>query len=255
LPRTAQRRLGRPASPLCNTALNPRWIAADTGFMPDHAMAERPLRRGSRARAPRGRLASISCLAAVAAAFAAVPAWAGTVLSGAPVSVVRLAASGKMPQPPAVYDFHWASDCGTRGALGCTSTLDQVTLDPMLLRMSSANVATGLGKGVPLMSFVLFHELGHVFDREWMTDAARTRFTGLIGRTGDWWSAADGPPPAELFADAYALCSIYGARIPHDLRHPVGYGWKPSVALDAASCAIVLGVASAKVAVPILQSR
>jgi hypothetical protein len=114
--------------------------------------------------------------------------------------------------------------------------------------MSSARVVTGLGNGVPLMSFVLFHELGHVFDREWMTDAARTRFMSVIGRAGDWWSADAGPPAAELFADAYALCSIYGATIPRDLRRPVGYGWKPSVALEAATCGIVVGVASAHAA-------
>jgi hypothetical protein len=164
------------------------------------------------------------------------------VLTGAPSSIVRAAGSGKMPQPPVVYEFHWSDTCGGGVALGCTVQGD-VTLDELLVRLPTARVVTGLGNGAPLMSFVLFHELGHVFDREWMTDSARTSFMNVIGRTDGWWSAELGPPPAELFADAYAVCSIYGPTIPHDLRQPVGYGWKPTVALDAASCGIILGVA------------
>jgi len=193
-------------------------------------------------------------IVAFAATLTAVPAQAGIVLAGAPSSVVRVAASGKMPQPPVVYEFHWSNGCGTYGSLGCTLAQAEVTLDPMLLRLPTARVMTGVGSGVPLMSFVLFHELGHVFDREWMTDAARASFMSVIRRSDGWWSAQDGPPPAELFADAYALCSIYGASIPRNLRHPVGYGWKPTVALDAVTCGIVLSVAGARAAAALLAT-
>ena len=111
---------------------------------------------------------------------------ADVMLAGAPPSVGRLAASGKMPQPTVVYEFHWSSDCGAFGALGCTLAQQQVTLDPMLLRLTSARVMTGLGQGAPLISFVLFHEIGHIFDRESMTDADRARCMSLIGRTDGW---------------------------------------------------------------------
>ncbi len=175
-------------------------------------------------------------------------AQAGVVLAGAPGQVANIAASGRMPQPRVVYEFHWTDTCGAIDAPGCTLAQEQLTLDPALLLSPSAMIETGIGNGVPLMQFVLFHELGHVFDRELMTDATRAAFMDLIGRTDGWWSAADGAPPEELFADAYALCSIYGAAIPRDTLHPVGYGWKPTVALQKESCGIVLsagGIGSA----------
>ena len=56
----------------------------------------------------------------------------------------------------------------------------------------------------------------------------------------------DGAPPAELFADAYTPCSIYGETIPRDMLHPVGYGWQPTAAVDAAACGIVLSVAGTR---------
>jgi hypothetical protein len=181
----------------------------------------------------------------IGAVVLAGPGQAGVVLTGAPTSLGRIAASGRMPQPSVVYAFHWAGACGALAAPGCTLGESEVTLDPNLLRLPSARIVTGIGQGAPLLRFVLFHELGHVFDREWMTDATRASFMGLIGRTDGWWSSADGPPPGELFADAYALCSIYGATIPRDLADPVGYGWKPTVAVEAASCGIVLNAAVA----------
>jgi hypothetical protein len=150
---------------------------------------------------------------------------------------------GRMPQPRVVYEFHWTDACGAVDAPGCTLAQEQLTLDPTLLLMPSAMIATGIGDGVPLMQFVLFHELGHVFDRELMTDATRTAFMDLIGRTDGWWSAADGAPPAELFADAYALCSIYGATISRNTVNPVGYGWEPTAVLQMQSCRIVLSAA------------
>ena len=175
-------------------------------------------------------------------------AQAGVVLAGAPGQVASIAASGKMPQPRVVYDFQWTETCGAIDAPGCTLVQEQLTLDPALLLTPSAMIETGIGNGVPLMQFVLFHELGHVFDRELMTDATRAAFMELIGRTDGWWSAADGAPPEELFADAYALCSIYGAAIPRDTLHPVGYAWKPTMALQRQSCGIVIsagGIGSA----------
>jgi hypothetical protein len=208
-------------------------------------------RRGTRRAAALGRtfFVALGASVAAAAALSAAPAGASVVLTGAPSSVLRVAASGRMPQPSALYAFHWSAECGAVGALGCTLAQGEVTLDPTLLDLPSARVVTGLGDGAPLMSFVLFHELGHVFDREWMTDADRARFMTILGRTDGWWSMQDGPPPAELFADAYALCSIYGATIPRNLAHPVGYGWKPTVAVDAATCGIMVGVAGDRAAV------
>lgn len=196
------------------------------------------------ARRARSRLYA-TLLAAVSVALLAGSAQAGVVLTGAPASLGRIASAGRMPQPPVVYAFHWSGICATSDAPGCTFAQEELTLDPALLRVPSARIVTGIGEGVPLLPFVLFHEIGHVFDREWMTDATRASFMNLIGRTDGWMSAADGAPPAELFADAYALCSIYGATIPHDLLRPVGYGWKPTVALDTATCGIVLSAAGA----------
>jgi hypothetical protein len=133
-------------------------------------------------------------------------------------------------------------------ALGCTFSERQLALDPMLFRSTADRVVTGLGNGVPLLSFVLFHELGHVFDREWMTDADRAAFMTAIGRAGGWWSADSGAPPAELFADAYSLCSIYGARIARDITAPVGYGWEPTSSLQRTVCGLMQAVGRSRLA-------
>jgi hypothetical protein len=118
-------------------------------------------------------------------------AQAGVVLAGAPASLASVAAVGRMPQPQVVYAFHWTDACGAIDAPGCTLGHEELTLDPTLLLIPSAMIATGIGNGVPLVQFVLFHELGHVFDRELMTDATRAAFMDLIGRTDGWWSATD----------------------------------------------------------------
>ena len=189
-----------------------------------------------------GRRSAIFAALALACLGYAQAGGSGVVLAGAPAAVVRLAAEGKMPQPPAVYDFIWSGTCVTRSALGCTYSDRQLALDRQLLRSPSERVVTGLGAGIPLLSYVLFHELGHVFDQEWMTDAARDAFMNATGLERDWWSADGGAPPAELFADAYALCSFYGARIARDITTPVGYGWKPTVAEQRLVCGLIQGV-------------
>jgi hypothetical protein len=166
-------------------------------------------------------------------------------LDGAPTAVLRVVASGKMPQPTATYAFAWSESCGAIRAFGCMVPGSRLTLDPELLGLGDDRIDTGIGEGVPILNYVLFHELGHVFDNEWMTAQARQAFLDAIGRPGDDWdSPADAAPPAELFADAYAVCSVYGAAIPRGLTSAVGYGWKPTAALQRAVCGLIRSVGS-----------
>lgn len=66
----------------------------------------------------------------------------------------------------------------------------------------------------------LAHELGHVIDRQQLTDRERARFTALLHRTGDPWFADRTPRPddrereyyrrsvGERFANLYAACLV-----------------------------------------------
>jgi hypothetical protein len=75
---------------------------------------------------------------------------------------------------------------------------------------------------------VRWHEIGHQFDRQLLTDDDRTWFTRALGRTGEPWDGDAGV--AETFADAYAACAIgiwrmtrrNGMRV-YDVEHDTDY--------------------------------
>jgi hypothetical protein len=61
--------------------------------------------------------------------------------------------------------------------------------------------------------FVLYHELGHLFDLKVLNQRERRRFKRILhlGRRA-WFGRY--PPPGERFADGYAACGLYGRRRP-----------------------------------------
>jgi hypothetical protein len=86
--------------------------------------------------------------------------------------------------------------------------------------------------------FDRWHETGHVFDDEVLTDEDRVLFTRLLGFTpGSWlrgYEELDGGPvtfmagvrsPSEHFADAYAACAL---GLDPDTNWVDGYGYHPS---------------------------
>ena len=93
--------------------------------------------------------------------------------------------------------------------------------------------------------FTRWHELGHLFDAQLLTDADRAWFTARLGFAAgtpwigddDAWAEYGGMVvPAEHFADAYAMCALGlspGGRRGRDGRIEVGwidtYGYMPSV--------------------------
>ena len=54
-----------------------------------------------------------------------------------------------------------------------------------------------------------FHELGHVFDAQVLTDGERQRFRRLVGARGPWFGVVGEDSPGEQFAEAYALCARF----------------------------------------------
>ncbi len=60
--------------------------------------------------------------------------------------------------------------------------------------------------GAPNLRAVLYHELGHLFDFRLLGAAERRAYRRLIGRAGRPWFGGVNPP-AEQFAEAYALCA------------------------------------------------
>lgn len=84
---------------------------------------------------------------------------------------------------------------------------------------------------------ILYHELGHVFDRLHLSDGDRAWFTRRlkVDAAADWWAEPTGWAPlgvrlvpGEAFADLYAMCAEYPRRF---LRYrggtDEGYGWWP----------------------------
>jgi hypothetical protein len=86
--------------------------------------------------------------------------------------------------------------------------------------------------------FDRWHETGHVFDDEVLTDEDRVLFTRLLGfKPGSWlrgYEELSGAPltfmagvrsPSEHFADAYAACAL---GLDPDTNWVDGYGYHPS---------------------------
>jgi hypothetical protein len=58
--------------------------------------------------------------------------------------------------------------------------------------------------------FELWHERGHLFDAQVLTDAQRAWFTRMLKMEGPWdqGTGMGTRGPSEVFADAYATCAI-----------------------------------------------
>ena len=92
-----------------------------------------------------------------------------------------------------------------------------------------------LVRGAPRMRRVLYHELGHLFDFRLMGRGERRAYKRLIGQRGRGWFAGKNPP-AEQFAEAYALC----ARTRRIARAARGhYAFRTSPRRHAAVCALI----------------
>lgn len=80
------------------------------------------------------------------------------------------------------------------------------------------------------------HELGHVFDAQVMTGAARERFAAIFGLRGQGWT--EGPYRLRLeeqFAQGYMLCA-------YDPRQPfsaTSIGYAPSIRQHRRVCALI----------------
>lgn len=81
---------------------------------------------------------------------------------------------------------------------------------------------------------VVYHELGHIVDFEFLSPSDRTMFKRLTHDTGQWWTpdeVARGDAPAERFAEAFRLCV-------HSTKWPAQFtgGYLPSVKTHRRVC-------------------
>lgn len=139
------------------------------------------------------------------------------------LSVPAVAQAGRTPltMPPSLT-VHEATSCPDEWGASCSDPYsDQIWLAP------------GTGR------FERFHEIGHQFDRQVLTDAHRAWFTDLFGypSSADWYATVG---PQEKFADAYATCSV-GIRLRHQggltvVSQRSGYGYAPSARLYVRVC-------------------
>jgi hypothetical protein len=92
-----------------------------------------------------------------------------------------------------------------------------------------------------------WHELGHIFDAQVLTERDRWRFTRLLGFGGGPWLRGTGVhggmrSPSEWFADAYAHCALGldgRFRAGQVLRIVVAYGYDPSPRQSDRVCAAI----------------
>jgi hypothetical protein len=80
------------------------------------------------------------------------------------------------------------------------------------------------------------HELGHIFDAEYMDAGERQRFETLVGLSGPWiqGTGMEGTKsPAEWFADAYAACRLH---LTPGSNWTLAYGYDPSKREHRAVC-------------------
>jgi hypothetical protein len=85
--------------------------------------------------------------------------------------------------------------------------------------------------------FALWHEIGHVFDAQRLSDRDRGWFERKLRLTGPWTSGTglDGlRSPSEWFADAYAACAL-GLSPDHGVW-VVAYGYDPPARRHRAIC-------------------
>lgn len=85
---------------------------------------------------------------------------------------------------------------------------------------------------------VFLHELGHIFDFNQMTSAARFKFRRIAGiADSEPWRSFAGPQ--EVFASAYGLCARYDT-LPAE--YETQYGWRPTGAQHKTACDLIRAV-------------
>ena len=95
--------------------------------------------------------------------------------------------------------------------------------------------------GAPNPQGIIYHELGHSFDLTLLRPRGRRAFKRTLKLSGGGWFSG-GRQPAELFAEAYALCSRFGMKRP--AANELGwtgsvYRYRPSRRQHRAACRII----------------
>ena len=87
---------------------------------------------------------------------------------------------------------------------------------------------------------IFLHELGHIFDRTVLTVDDRLAFDAIMTLHGDWTASPNSPE--DVFAQAYALASLYAR--PKPPLNTVWYGFDPSPRQFAQIVALIRGAAA-----------
>jgi hypothetical protein len=91
--------------------------------------------------------------------------------------------------------------------------------------------------------FDRWHEIGHVFDAQVLTDSDREYLTRLLGIKPGEWVRDSYRDPSEFFADAYAACAL---GLDPDHHWVTGYGYEPTRRQHHAVCNAIAFLALAR---------
>lgn len=126
--------------------------------------------------------------------------------------------AGDVPMTVAGADAACGDDAGCTAAF---PRVDQTTGAILPGAPESVSVQIAMGDSVDMERGYLLHELGHVFDAEYMTDSDREQFMSMLGLRGGsarWWYALTTVSygvtihfaPGEWFAESYRMCATWG---------------------------------------------
>jgi hypothetical protein len=121
-----------------------------------------------------------------------------------PVDLQAIVDQTELPTPEALVSVQFAPCPERNKVAACLSSGGEIWIDQRYLN------STALPK-------ILFHELGHLFDRRYLSTEDRRRWTKVLGlRSNQSWSGR----PSEWFAELAASCWIPTAKSYSTYRYP-----------------------------------
>jgi hypothetical protein len=140
-----------------------------------------------------------------------------------PAPYRQWADASRMPLPAAAVQVVYSTQCPS----ACTDGVATIWIGANADTWSPVRLygyPFGTDGLVDERRLVFLHELGHFFDRAVLTVDDRLAFDAIVGLHRDWTTSPNSPE--DVFAQAYALASLYAK--PKPPLNTTWYGFDPS---------------------------